>query len=287
MGVFNYSAATLTEPVFKAIKELGGSAQNSEITEKVIEYLNLSEEEIDDLHTESQTKLDYRLAWARTSLKNAEYIANSSRGVWVLTEKGQKTEFVTAANVNKERFKKSTTSIKPDSNESLNETVENENLDEERLSWDIEVLNILKSITPKQFENLCKRLLRELGFEKVVVTGASRDGGIDGYGIVKLNKIISYNIAFQAKRYDKSVGSPDIRNFRGSLDGKAQQGVFITTGTFTQDAKDEANRDGVISIDLIDGHKLVEFLKEFELGLKTEFVEKVNIDKEWFTNLEK
>lgn len=287
MGVFNYSAAALTEPVFKAIKELGGSAQNSEITEKVIEYLNLSEEEIDDLHTESQTKLDYRLAWARTSLKNAEYIANSSRGVWVLTEKGQKTEFVTAANVNKERFKKSTTSIKSDSNESLNETVENENLDEERLSWDIEVLNILKSITPKQFENLCKRLLRELGFEKVVVTGASRDGGIDGYGIVKLNKIISYNIAFQAKRYDKTVGSPDIRNFRGSLDGKAQQGVFITTGTFTQDAKDEANRDGVISIDLIDGHKLVEFLKEFELGLNIELVEVVNIDKEWFTNLEK
>lgn len=287
MGVFNYSAAALTEPVFKAIKELGGSAQNSEITEKVIEYLNLSEEEIDDLHTESQTKLDYRLAWARTSLKNAEYIANSSRGVWVLTEKGQKTEFVTAANVNKERFKKSTTSIKSDSNESLNETVENENLDEERLSWDIEVLNILKSITPKQFENLCKRLLRELGFEKVVVTGTSRDGGIDGYGIVKLNKIISYNIAFQAKRYDKTVGSPDIRNFRGSLDGKAQQGVFITTGTFTQDAKDEANRDGVISIDLIDGHKLVEFLKEFELGLNIELVEVVNIDKEWFTNLEK
>ena len=287
MGAFNYSPAALTEPVFRAIKELGGSAQNSEITEKVIEYLNLSEEEIDDLHTESQTKLDYRLAWARTSLKNAEYIANSSRGVWVLTEKGQKTEFVTAANVNKERFKKSTTSIKSDSNESLNETVENENLDEERLSWDIEVLNILKSITPKQFENLCKRLLRELGFEKVVVTGASRDGGIDGYGIVKLNKIISYNIAFQAKRYDKTVGSPDIRNFRGSLDGKAQQGVFITTGTFTQDAKDEANRDGVISIDLIDGHKLVEFLKEFELGLNIELVEVVNIDKEWFTNLEK
>ena len=283
MGAFNYSPAALTEPVFRAIKELGGSAQNSEITEKVIEYLNLSDEEIDDLHTDSQTKLDYRLAWARTNLKQAGYIANSSRGVWVLTEKGQKTEFVIATNVNKERSKK----IKSDSNESLNETIENKNLDEERLCWDIKVLNILKSITPKQFENLCKRLLRELGFEKVVVTGASRDGGIDGYGIVKLNKIISYNIAFQAKRYDKTVGSPDIRNFRGSLDGKAQQGVFITTGTFTQDAKDEANRDGVISIDLIDGHKLVEFLKEFELGLNIELVEVVNIDKEWFTNLEK
>ncbi len=287
MGAFNYSDVSLTEPVFKAIKELGGSAQISEITEKVIEYLNLSEDEINDLHTESETKFDYRSRWARTKLKQAGYITNSSRGVWVLTEKGQKTEFVTAANVNKERLKKSTTSITTESNESLNDTIENETLEAEHLSWDIEILNILKSITPKQFENLCKRLLRELGFEKVVVTGASRDGGIDGYGMVKLNKIISYKIAFQAKRYNKTVGSPDIRNFRGSLDGKAQQGVFITTGIFTQDAKDEANRDGVVSIDLIDGHKLVEFLKEFELGLNIELIQIVNIDRDWFTNLEK
>ncbi len=92
------------------------------------------------------------------------------------------------------------------------------------------------------FERLTKRLLRENGFVQVEVTGKSGDGGIDGKGIVKIQNILSYHVVFQCKRYRESVSSSHIRDFRGAMIGRADKGLFITTGTFTQDAIKEARR---------------------------------------------
>jgi len=64
--------------------------------------------------------------------------------------------------------------------------------------------------------------------------------------------------------------------------GRADKGVIITTGTFTREAKKEAQRDGAPPIDLIDGNDFVSKLKELNLGINIEFVEKVNVNKEWF-----
>jgi len=117
------------------------------------------------------------------------------------------------------------------------------------------------------------------------VTGRTGDGGIDGKGIARINGLMSFHIAFQCKKYQGSVGAPEIRNFRGATVGVADRGLFITTGTFTRAAIEEANRVGAAPIDLIDGDMLADKLKELSLGVKTEMVEKVYIAPEWFKSI--
>lgn len=67
--------------------------------------------------------------------------------------------------------------------------------------------------------------------------------------------------------------------------GRSDKGLLITTGTFTPDAKREATRDGAPAIDLIDGDRLCDLLRELKLGVRTEMVEKMTVDGEWFTKL--
>ncbi len=143
----------------------------------------------------------------------------------------------------------------------------------------------MKKIEPNQFERLCQRLLRELGFVNVVVTGRTNDGGIDGKGIIKLGGVLSYHVVFQAKRYQGSVSSSTIRDFRGAMSGRADKGLVLTTSSFTREARKEATRDGAIPIDLIDGNEFAERLKELNLGVTVEMVEEVKIKPDWFKNL--
>ena len=130
--------------------------------------------------------------------------------------------------------------------------------------------------------------MRETGFIQVEVTGRTGDGGIDGRGIAKINGILSFYIIFQCKKYQakSKVGSKEIRDFRGAMVGRTDKGLFITTSTFTRDAIAEATRDGAPVIDLIDGEKLAEKLKELSLGLKVELKESVTVDETWFKNFE-
>ncbi|RDX37902.1 restriction endonuclease, partial [Kangiella sp. HD9-110m-PIT-SAG07] len=94
-----------------------------------------------------------------------------------------------------------------------------------------------------------------------------------------------FQVVFQSKRYTGSVGSPQIRDFRGAMMGRADKGLFITTGNFTREAKAEAKRDGAPPIDLVNGNQLAEHLKELRLGVKVEQVEKVTIEKKWFDSI--
>ena len=79
--------------------------------------------------------------------------------------------------------------------------------------------------------------------------------------------LISFHVRFQCKRYAGSVGASEIRDFRGAMVGRADKGLFITTGRFTRDAAREAVRDGAPAIDLIDGLDLCGLLMELELGV--------------------
>lgn len=127
-----------------------------------------------------------------------------------------------------------------------------------------------------------KRLLRESGFVQVEVTGRSHDGGIDGKGIVKIGGLLTFHVLFQCKRYQGTVSASAIRDFRGALIGRADKGIMVTTGTFTREAIREATRDGAPPIDLMDGDELADKLKELELGIRTEMVETVHVDLDWF-----
>lgn len=152
------------------------------------------------------------------------------------------------------------------------------------IGWEDKLLDVLKSMPPDAFERLCQRLLRESGFIQVEVTGKTSDGGIDGKGVVRIGGLLSFHVIFQCKRYQGSVSSPLVRDFRGAMVGRADKGLLITTGTFTKDARKEAQRDGAPPIDLIDGEALVEKLKELKIGVlvKQKIVEEVIIDESYF-----
>ncbi|MCA6408140.1 MAG: restriction endonuclease, partial [Cytophagales bacterium] len=141
---------------------------------------------------------------------------------------------------------------------------------------------ITEKLSPSSFERLIQRILREKGFSQVEVIGKTGDGGIDGRGIAKINGILSFHIIFQCKRYKGKVSSGEIRDFRGAMVGRTDKGLFITTGTFTRDAIREANRDGAPAIDLMDGEKIAEKLKELNLGIDIELREHISINRKWF-----
>jgi len=284
---FLYKYDDLFNPTLSALQQLGGSGSIPEIEEAVITILQLTENQINDIHRNSTTKLTYRLAWARNYLKRFGLLENSSRGVWSLTETGIKTK-----SVNKEIVKRKVVEL--DRAERIQkETISTEEIsvnaeadvEIQKFTWQEEIIEELQKMSPSSFERLCQRLLRELGFQNVEVTGQSNDGGIDGKGMLRLGGVLSFHVIFQAKRYKGSVSPSIVRDFRGAMVGRADKGLIITTGTFTREAKREASRDGAPPIDLIDGNDLAEKLKELKLGVDIEFIEKVNIKKEWFKTL--
>jgi restriction system protein len=102
--------------------------------------------------------------------------------------------------------------------------------------------------------------------------------------VLRVN-LLSFQVLFQCKRYQGSVGAGVIRDFRGAMVGRSDKGLVITTGTFTPEAKREATRDGAPAIDLIDGDQLCNLLKQLKLGVRTEMVEKMTVESEWFDTL--
>lgn len=227
----------------------------------------------------------YRLAWARTYLKKYGFLDNSGRGIWALTQKGKEEKEVRPSEVLKYVRKLDKKESNQKKSNSDIELVEIE-APEETKAWREELHQLLtQEISPDAFERLTQRLLRESGFIQVEVTGKTGDGGIDGKGIARINGLMSFHVIFQCKKYQGSVSAGEIRDFRGAMVGRADKGLFITTGTFTPAAIKEATRDGAPPVDLVDGENLAEKLKELGLGVKTELVEKITLDKDWFLNL--
>ena len=282
---------SLMNPLLEALFELGGSGSIDEIYEKVIEMQNIDDELASVPHNPEKstlTEIGYRLAWARTYLKKYGFLENSTRGVWAITALAREKKLVDSKNVvktvrdaDKEAAKKKLVKTTRE-----NEIELHDDSSIETDSWQEELYHLLtKEIAPDAFERLTQRLLRESGFVQVEVTGRTGDGGIDGKGIARIHGFMSFHVIFQCKKYQGSVSAGDIRDFRGAMVGRADKGLFITTGTFTPAAIKEATRDGAPPIDLVDGEHLAEKLKELQLGIKTEMIEKVTLDKQWFQNL--
>ncbi|WP_411727718.1 restriction endonuclease [Methyloglobulus sp.] len=275
-------------PTVKAIQELGGSGSIKEINSKVYAIAAISDDMLQIPHGDKGTmsEIEYRLTWTRNYLKNFGLLENSSRGIWALSKadidvtKLDHVEIVKAVrDQNKStlppKIKTSSEKIEQEITEEVDNTEE----------WKEKLLNTLYDITPAAFERLAQRLLRESGFFQVEVTGKVGDGGIDGKGIVRVSGLLSFHVNFQCKRYKGSVTPSQIRDFRGAMQGRADKGLVITTGTFTREAIKEATRDGAPPIDLIDGETLCEKLKELRLGVETKLIESVEIRDEWFNSL--
>ena len=274
----------------EALKDLGGSATIRELDEKVVDLEAVTEaEQAFTMPDGTRTRMNYYLAWARTYLKRGNAVVNSSRGVWALTESGaaitgpNETRAIYTQVTREERDRaraklQAAKAPKPDIVEPTDDDPE------ETEDWKSSLLAVLGAMLPAAFERLSQRLLREAGFTKVEVRGKSGDGGIDGVGVLRVN-LISFQIYFQCKRWQGSVGAKEIRDFRGALQGRADKGLFITTGHFSSQASDEATRDGAIPIDLIDGDRLCDLLKENRLGVEVEKIERVLIRSDWFQSI--
>jgi restriction system protein len=271
-------------PTLQALKKLGGSGSIEEIIEAVYEIAKISEDVLQISHDENglQREVDYRLAWSRTYLKKYGLIDNSARGIWSLTDSDLDISKLDSDLIVKTvRDQNKPDKSKPDKTED-EEIIEQI---EDTTDWKEKLLNILFNIQPDAFERLAQRLLRESGFIQVEVLGKVGDGGIDGKGIVKISGFLSFHVIFQCKRYKGSITPSQIRDFRGAMQGRADKGLFITTGTFTRDAIKEATRDGAPPIDLIDGDLLCEKLRDYKLGVETKLIEKYDINSDWFNKL--
>jgi restriction system protein len=263
-------------PTIEALRELGGSGAIDEINETVIRQQGYSEEQQAVIHGDGPgTELAYRLAWARTYLKGMGLATNSERGVWSLTEFGTR---VTPDQIEplRQRFMADNRAKRKDKQETQADDA-SEDL------WQDQLLDRVMELSPAGFERLSQRLLREAGFINTQVTGRSGDGGIDGTGVYRLS-LVSFPVYFQCKRYKGSVGAGAVRDFRGAMVGRGDKGLLITTGTFTGDAKAEATRDGAPPIDLIDGTRLADLLKEYRLGVQvtTRTIEEIRVVDEFF-----
>lgn len=132
------------------------------------------------------------------------------------------------------------------------------------------ILIQLKKMNAYDFEIFCMQLIKTYGFSNVSVTQKSRDGGIDGYGRLKVG-LAHMKVAFQCKRWDSaSVSRKEIDAFRGAIQGEYEQGIFFTTSSFTKDAMKYSIKQGAVPIILIDGNMIVDFMIEKQFGIEHE-----------------
>lgn len=257
-------------PVLDVLKEIGGSGAAAEVTDLVIEKMVISEEEQTALLKNGESRVRNQIRFARLYLVRAGYMSSSKRGMWSLTDKGMKTDtdMVDVKKIEKE--------VRNFLDVGKNTAEESEELEFPQIDYRTCLLNLIQSLPSSGFERLCQRLLRESGFEDVVVTGKTGDGGIDGIGMLKINPFVRFNVLFQCKRYQGTVSPSQIRDFRGAMMGRTDKGIIITTGTFTTDAKKEARREGVPPIELVDAERLLDMFEQLELGLTPQKTFEVN-----------
>ena len=263
-----------------ALRALGGSGKPQEVSDLIAKQLNLSTKTLDETLKSGTPKFHNQVQWARQYLVWEGLLSSSKRGVWSLTEDGWKRNlsdeegrdiFLKWVDIfQKARKGKSETEII--------EQQENYQPEEIQVVKETDLLGVLQKLSPKGFEQVCGALLRELDFQNVEITGQSHDGGIDGYGILEINPFITMKVLFQFKRYKGTVSRAQVGDFRNAMLGRAEKGIIITTGIFSQDAIKEAGREGAPKIELVDGEKLVEMFKKAELGLTQKIIYEVDMN---------
>lgn len=272
----------LTPAVLQTLAEAGGSLTRQEVKDRAPATAGLSDEQMsvvfDDGQWAGTSVAVSRVGWALSALKAIGAVQNTDRGVWSITPAGRawlgqdRDNLIRAARDARAEQRRAQgqpaggTGTEPRSAESeLADDGPTDEVDEQ--TWKADLLHVLTSMRPDRFERLCGRLLREFGCRDVEVTSYSDDEGLDGTGVLEVS-LLSFPVFFQAKRYrqDRAVQPAQVREFRGAMAQRGDKGIFITTGVFTERARDEAKRGGA-PIDLIDGDRLCELLRERELGV--------------------
>ncbi len=284
----------------------GDTRTSAEIRTELATRVALSESELQQLLPSGRmTTFASRVHWAKTYLEKAGAVESPARGEVRISDRGR--TLLGQGHVNRKTLQQFPEFIEwkqrsrrrsdDESNGNLHasspptspETAPEENIEsaylELRNAVEDEILDAIKAASPQFLERVVVDLLVKLGYggagDSGKHLGRSGDGGVDG--VIWEDKLGLDLIYVQAKRWQNTVGRPEIQAFSGSLDGfRARKGVFITTSTFTREA-----RDYVGSIEkkivLIDGHELARLLFDTGLGVSTEITYPVKrIDSDYF-----
>jgi restriction system protein len=275
-------------PLLEALKKLGGSAAPAEAVDQIARDLALSDKVQSEVLPSGGARFPNQVAWARFYLSREGLLDTSKRGIWSLTKKGLETS-VTDREA-RDIFRKWVKIFAEERKKRKAEEAGPEDQvpgagDLPQVAHRADLLSLLLALPPEGFERLCQALLREAGFVQVVVTGRSGDGGIDGYGTLQVNQLVSFKVLFQCKRYSNAVPVSQVRDFRGAMQGRADKGIIITTGAFTADARTEAVRDGAPPVELVDGDKLIKMCEELEFGLRP--VKTFEVDRPFLEEFQK
>lgn len=273
-------------PLMECLHDLG-AAKPREAADWIAEKESVSPEEREIQNKNGGERFLNQVCFARQYLLWEGLIDGSKYGIWSLTPLGTKTHLTdeNALAICRKWQKFHAKSRSQRENQSCDDTSVNPTQKDEE-EFDAEdtpgntLLNVLRSLSPTGFEHFCRHLLLAHDFEKVTVTQRSRDGGIDGEGILKINPFVSSVVVFQCKKYSNSVSSDDVQKLRGAAGGKADKAILITTGTFSGPAQAEASRTSP-RIELIDGELLVEMCESKQIGLMPRTI--YDIDHEFFT----
>lgn len=274
-----------------------------ETIEALANEFNLTDEERRELlPSGQQATFDNRVGWARTYLKKAGLLISTRRGYYQITERGvavlkQKPAEITASFLKQfPEFVEFQRPQKDREKEPEEQTVDETQTPEEeiegayqrvRQGLAAELLQTVKGCSPSFFERLVLDLLVKMGYggtrrDAGQAIGRSGDGGIDG--IIKEDRLGLDIVYIQAKRWDNTVGRPEIQKFAGALQGqRAKKGIFITTSDFTQTAQEYVSRIDS-KIVLMDGNTLAQLMIDYNIGVATVgMYELKRIDSDYFT----
>lgn len=278
------------QPVIDALQDLGSSAKPKEVYDWIADRHQISQKEMEETTKAGQSRYENKIGWARFYLAKAGMIDSEQRGVWVLTEKGRKASLShdDAYRLFKEvrenfprpvsRAGKAAAADDESDDADTSAPDEKSYLNQDEIQE--ELVTLLRSVTDKGFEELCARLLRHIGFANVNVTGKTGDRGVDGEGYLLINRFVRTKVMFQCKRYAGTVQAKEVRDFRGAIQGRAERGIFLTTGTFTKGAREEAARENATAIELVDIDRLLELMIEESLGVSE--AKALTINREFF-----
>ncbi len=275
-----------------------------EAREQIAKDFKLTQDDLDErLPSGTQTKFDNRVAWAKSYFVQAKVLESPRRAYFKITERGkqlhsqghpridvkvlsQYPEFVEFHHPTKHGKPSLPETPEDTSSETPEEVLQNAY---QSIRNDLagEILDRIKSNSPSFFESLVVDLMVAMGYggsrsDAGESIGKSGDEGIDG--IIKEDRLGLDVIYLQAKRWDGTVGRPEIQKFVGALHGKrANKGVFITTGKFSDEAYDFV-KSIVPKVILIDGKSLASYMIDFSLGTSTSVTYEIKrIDTDYFT----
>ncbi|MEE8194007.1 MAG: Mrr restriction system protein, partial [Dehalococcoidales bacterium] len=211
-------------PLLQEIQVAGGEAKPSKLYDKVAKHfpqLTLADQKVRHPRT-GQLIWANRIRWTRQHLVNKGEIDASIRGIWRITGKG--------------RARLGVVSSPTPSPPLTPASAIGELLDREKQQIRTQLHELLMNMHPQQFEEFAAKLLESLDFTDVEVTKYVGDGGIDGFGNLEMG-VVKVKAAFQVKRWRNNVPPAEINQFRGAIQGEFDQGIFITTSDFSDEAK--------------------------------------------------